>query len=149
MYPRVFFEQEVLHVLAVLNAVEIACFVCGDITTRDFHSSSNRAVPYFSIAMYHLSLSLNFHFSRSIHYKNTTQKNNKQGKSYQSSLLYHKIVLITIMYYQKNIQNIHLKIKTRIFEYQKSLYLCHSPNILLHQSFMLNCGHCHSLSKCI
>ena len=41
MYPRVFFEQEVLHVLAESNVVEIARIACARITTRDFHSSSN------------------------------------------------------------------------------------------------------------
>ena len=44
MYLRVFFEQEVLLVLAELNAVEIARIMCAFITTHDFHSSSNRAV---------------------------------------------------------------------------------------------------------
>ena len=46
MYPRVFFEQEVLRVLAELNAIEIARIACACITTRDFYLSSNRAVPY-------------------------------------------------------------------------------------------------------
>ena len=40
-YPPVYFEQEVLHVLAELNAVEIAHIACACITTRDFYSSSN------------------------------------------------------------------------------------------------------------
>ena len=46
MYQRVFLEQEVLHVLTELNTVEIARTACARITTFDFHSSSNRAVPY-------------------------------------------------------------------------------------------------------
>ena len=41
MYPPVFFEQEVLHVLAELNVVEIARIACACITASDFHSSSN------------------------------------------------------------------------------------------------------------
>ena len=48
VYPRVFFKQEVLRVLAELNAVEIARIAFACITTRDFYSSSNRAVPYYS-----------------------------------------------------------------------------------------------------
>ena len=44
--PASFFEQEVLRVLAELNTVEIACIECARITTRDFQSSSNRAVLY-------------------------------------------------------------------------------------------------------
>ena len=46
IYLRVFFEQEVLRVLAELNTIEIARIVCARITTGDFHSSSNRAVQY-------------------------------------------------------------------------------------------------------
>ena len=49
MYPRVFIEQEVLRVLTELNAIEITCIVCAHITTCDFHSSLNRAVPYLGI----------------------------------------------------------------------------------------------------
>ena len=44
--PASIFEQEVLCVLVELNAVEIARHTCARIITRDFHSSSNRAVPY-------------------------------------------------------------------------------------------------------
>ena len=46
MYPRVFFEQEVLRALAEFNAVKIVRMVCARITTHDFHSSSNLSVPY-------------------------------------------------------------------------------------------------------
>ena len=46
IYLRVFFQQEVLRVLAELNKIEIARIVCARITTRDFHSSLNRAVLY-------------------------------------------------------------------------------------------------------
>ena len=53
-YPRVYFEQEVLRVLAELNSVEIARIVCACITTRDFYSSSNRAVLYFKVILYML-----------------------------------------------------------------------------------------------
>ena len=49
MYPRVFIKQEVLCVLAELNAIETTCISCAHITTCDFHSSLNRAVPYLSI----------------------------------------------------------------------------------------------------
>ena len=49
MYPQVFLEQEVLRVLAELNAVEIACIVYARITTCKFYSSSNRAVTYIGI----------------------------------------------------------------------------------------------------
>ena len=49
MYPRVFIEQEVLRVLTELNAIEITCIACAHITTCDFHSSLNRAVPYLDI----------------------------------------------------------------------------------------------------
>ena len=49
MYPQVFLEQEVLRVLAELNAAEIACIVYVRITTCNFYSSSNRAVPYIGI----------------------------------------------------------------------------------------------------
>ena len=41
MYPRVFFEQEALHVLAQLNAIEIVHITCACITTREFPSSLN------------------------------------------------------------------------------------------------------------
>ena len=37
LYPRVFLKEEVLHVLAELNTVEIAGIACAPITTRDFH----------------------------------------------------------------------------------------------------------------
>ena len=46
IHPRIFFKQEVLRVLAELNAVEIARIACAYVTTRDFYSSLNRAVPY-------------------------------------------------------------------------------------------------------
>ena len=49
MYPRVFFEQEVLRVLTELNTVEIAHIVCALITTHNFHSSSNQAILYLNI----------------------------------------------------------------------------------------------------
>ena len=39
MDPPVFFEQEVLRVLAELNAVEIAHIVCACITSLNFKSS--------------------------------------------------------------------------------------------------------------
>ena len=41
--------QKALRVLAELNTVEIACIACARIATRDFHSSSNRAVPYIQL----------------------------------------------------------------------------------------------------
>ena len=52
IYPRAFFEQEVLRVLAELNAVEIARIACACITTRDFYSISNRAVLYMYACAY-------------------------------------------------------------------------------------------------
>ena len=45
MYPRVIFEQEILHALAELNTSEIAHIAYACITTQDFPSSSNQAVP--------------------------------------------------------------------------------------------------------
>ena len=47
--PASIFEQEILRVLTELNAIEIAC---ARITTCDFHSSSNQAVPYIYIYIY-------------------------------------------------------------------------------------------------
>ena len=41
MYLRVFFEQEVLRVLAELNKSEITCIACARITTHDFPLSLN------------------------------------------------------------------------------------------------------------
>ena len=62
MYPRVFFEQEVLRVLTELNVVEMAHIACACITTRDFNSSSNRAVPYV-VDPYFLFKFLIFYYS--------------------------------------------------------------------------------------
>ena len=45
IYPRIFFEQEALRALTELNAIEITYIACARITTRDFPSSLNRAVP--------------------------------------------------------------------------------------------------------
>ena len=50
---REYYSSKVLRVLAVLNAIEIARIACACITTRDFYSSSNRAVPYFIISQRH------------------------------------------------------------------------------------------------
>ena len=38
-----------LCVLAELNASEMTYIACARITTRDFLSSLNRAVPYFTV----------------------------------------------------------------------------------------------------
>ena len=46
IYPRVFFEQINLRVLTELNVSQITRILCARITTHDFPSSSNRAVPY-------------------------------------------------------------------------------------------------------
>ena len=51
MYPQVFFEEEVLRVLAELNTIEITTIeitriTCACITTHDFPLSLNQAVPY-------------------------------------------------------------------------------------------------------
>ena len=40
MYPRVFFEQLVLHVLTELNVSKNTGIVCGGLTTGDFPSSN-------------------------------------------------------------------------------------------------------------
>ena len=48
-YLREFFEKEILRVLAELNVIEVTRIACLHMTTRDFHSSLNRIVPYLGI----------------------------------------------------------------------------------------------------